>query len=361
MELEHLVLILTDACNFACSYCYAGRGAQRLDPSTLLRAIDLFRPYFARDCLVSFYGGEPLLEFGLIRTAVERLESSPRPDGQRIRFAVTTNGSLLDDEILAYLDRHGFAVTLSFDGLAQDLTRGQGTFAPLVSLIPRILARPSISLETNSVFSAETVGYLAGSVELLVRLGVPRFDLNLAHKPAWIPDADLRLEKEIGRVGEFLLSRYDDIGSVPWTYYAENDVRAVHYCSAGVDRMAVSAQGTIWGCAVFPRYLSEEYGPSGAQEYCFGDLDTFAKDSRTAYSRTITAYAALRMDRFSTPERPCSACDELESCWVCPLAAGLTSGEIGRIAASTCRRAMAFRAGKRRFLERLGDRARPGR
>jgi len=360
MVLEHLAFILTDACNFDCSYCYEGRGTQRLDPSTLIRAIDLFRPYFARECLVSFYGGEPLLAFDLIERAVEWLESSPRPNGQRVRFSITTNGSLLDEETLVYLERHGFSVTLSFDGLAQDLTRQKGTYDLLVSLIPRILARPAISLETNSVFSADTVGYLADSVELLVRLGVTRLDLNLAHTPAWTPAADLRLEEEIDRVGEFFLSRYDDIREVPWVYYGEDVVKAVHYCSAGVDRMAVSAQGTIWGCAVFPHYLPDKYGPAGNQEYCFGDLETFAKAPREAYSRKIGVYAALRMDRFSTPERPCSTCAELESCWICPLAAGLTTGEIGRIAASTCRRAGIFREGKRRFLERIQGRVRPG-
>jgi sulfatase maturation enzyme AslB (radical SAM superfamily) len=359
MELEHLAFILTDACNFDCSYCYEGRGTQRLDPSTLIRAIDLFRPYFARECLVSFYGGEPLLAFDLIERAVERLESSPQPNGHRVRFSITTNGSLLNEETLVYLERHGFSITLSFDGLAQDLTRQKGTYDLLVSLIPRILARPAISLETNSVFSADTVGYIADSVELLARLGVTRLDLNLAHTPSWTPDADLRLEEEIDRVGEFFLSRYDDVREVPWIYYSEDAIKAVHYCSAGVDRMAVSAQGTIWGCAVFPHYLTEKYGPSGCQDFCFGDLDAFAGDPREAYSRKIAAYAALRMDRFSTPERPCSTCAELESCWICPLAAGLTTGEIGRIAASTCRRAGIFREGKRRFLEGIQGRVRP--
>jgi hypothetical protein len=124
--------------------------------------------------------------------------------------------------------------------------------------------------------------------------------------------------------------------------------------------MAVSAQGTLWGCAIFPHYLREKYGVSGCQKYCFGDIDTFIKNPQRIYAKKIATYSELRMDRFSTPERSCLMCDELEQCWLCPLAASLITGEIGKIAAASCQRSRILGKGKRRFLERFDNRPQRG-
>ena len=360
MELESVSVIVTDQCNFECSYCYQKKGKERLDLPTLARTIDFFHPFFARECVLSFYGGEPLLAFDLIRRAVEHVKGLPTRHPHKIRFSLTTNGSLLSEEVLEFLAEHEFSLVLSFDGLAQDLSRKKGSFDPLASVIPRILAAPRISLETNSVFSSATVGYLSESVEYLVRLGVPKFDVNFAHAPPWTSAALLRLEEEIARVGDFFLSRYNDLRDVPWADFYQEMEKGVHHCPAGRDRMALSARGTLWGCVIFPHYLIEKYGAAGCQEYCFGDVESFIKNPRRIYDQTIAAYSDLRMDRFSTPDRSCLMCDEIEYCWICPLGAGLTTGKIGKIAAGSCQRARILRKGKRRFLEQLGDKTRRG-
>jgi sulfatase maturation enzyme AslB (radical SAM superfamily) len=358
MELESVCVILTDQCNFECSYCYQDRGNQRLDFPTLARTIDFFHPFFARECVVSFYGGEPLLAFDLIQRAVEHMDRLPTEHRRKIRFSLTTNGSLLNEEILGFLAEHEFSLVLSFDGLAQDVSRKKGSFDSLASVIPRILARPRISLETNSVFSSETVGYLSESVAYLVRLGLPKLDVNFAHKPPWTSAALLRLEDEITRVGDFFLSRYDNLRDVPWADFYQEMRKAVYHCPAGQDRMALSAQGTLWGCVVFPHCVTGKYGTAGCQEYCFGDVDSFIKNPRQIYAEKIAHYCILRMDRFSTPERSCLMCDEIEHCWICPLAAGLTSGEIGRISTESCQRARISRKVRRRFLDEFGQRPR---
>lgn len=360
MEIESVSIIVTDQCNYECSYCYQKKGEERLDLPTLARTIDFFHPFFARECVVSFYGGEPLLEFDLIRRAVEHVEGLPTRPPRNIRFSLTTNGSLLSEEILRFLAEHEFSLVLSFDGLAQDLSRKKGSFDPLASVIPRILAAPRISLETNSVFSSATVGYLSESVEYLVRLGVPKLDVNFAHAPPWTSADLLRLEEEIARVGEYFLSQYHDLRDIPWADFYQETKKAVYQCPAGRDRMALSAQGTLWGCAIFPHYLTEKYGAAGCQEYCFGDVDSFIKNPRRIYDQKIAAYSDLRMDRFSTPDRSCLMCDEIEQCWICPLGAGQMTGEIGKIAAGSCQRARIRREGKRRFLEQFGDKTRRG-
>ena len=357
MELESFGVILTDRCNFRCSYCYQEKRNGSLNFPTLARTIDFFHPFFAQECILSFYGGEPLLVFDLIQRAVKHVDGLPTEQRRKIRFSLTTNGSLLNEKTLEFLAEHEFSLVLSFDGLAQDFTRKKGSFDSLLPVIARILSSPRISLETNSVFTSETVGYLSKSVEFLVQLGIPKLDVNFAHRPPWNAAALFRLEEEIARVGEFFIARYDDARDIPWVDFDQELRKSVYHCPAGLDRMALSAQGTLWGCVVFPHYRRGKHGAAGCPGFSFGDVDSFIKNPRQIYAQKIALYSELRMDRFSTPERACLMCDELEHCWLCPLAAGLTSGEIGKIPAESCRRARILRKGKRRFLDEFDRRA----
>ena len=124
--------------------------------------------------------------------------------------------------------------------------------------------------------------------------------------------------------------------------------------------MALSAQGTLWGCVIFPHYLREKYGDSGCQKYCFGDIDSFIKNPQQIYAEKIAIYAELRMDRFSTPERSCVTCEEAGTMLGLSPGRGLTSGEIGKIPAASCARAKILRQEKRRFLEAFNNRTTAG-
>jgi len=215
------------------------------------------------------------------------------------------------------------------------------------------LARPRISFETNSVFSSETIGYLSESVQSIIRLGVHKLDINFAHKPPWTASSLNCLKKEIAKVGEYFLSRYEKLTDIPWSSFYEELDRAVYHCPAGLNQMALSAQGTLWGCSLFPHYFVEKNATADYQEYCFGDVDSFIRDPQRIYGQKIVNYSALRMDRFSTPDRSCLICEEIERCWICPLAAALTTGEIGSIPAWSCQGAKILRKEKRCFLDRF--------
>jgi sulfatase maturation enzyme AslB (radical SAM superfamily) len=256
---------------------------------------------------------------------------------QRIRYSLTTNGSLLTENTLEFLDKYGFFVTLSFDGLAQDISRKKGTFDFLVSLIPRILARPGISLETNSVFSSETVSYLAESIEFIIRMGIRKVGVNLAHKPQWDSRSLLRFEKEVGLLRKDFACRFKDVKDVPWVDLCKELEEGVHGCPAGVDQMALSAQGTLWGCPVFPYYFADKSKSKDFRKYCFGHVDSFVKNPHETYTQKMANYSGLRMDCYETPERPCVMCPEIEHCSICPLGAALATDEIGHIPAWTCR------------------------
>jgi len=139
LRLRTLVLMLTTSCNLACRYCYEGReegcappgdGKERpgavaggeapreMSRESLRRGVAYLLDHAGanRKVSVTFFGGEPLLRFPLIRTAVGEARRMARERGKEISFSITTNGTLLTREIAGFLKENGVSVCLSIDG-----------------------------------------------------------------------------------------------------------------------------------------------------------------------------------------------------------------------------------------------------
>lgn len=117
--------MVTNRCNLACLYCYAaahGRGVHMTE-EVASEALELLDRAPGRT-LVELAGGEPLLNFDLIRFLLKKY-------GGRYRFALQTNGLLLDAPKLNFLAEHGVGLGLSLDGppRVNDLSRGRGPTA----------------------------------------------------------------------------------------------------------------------------------------------------------------------------------------------------------------------------------------
>ncbi len=122
--LNHLVLQVTQNCNLRCSYCpyTENDGSNRLHDvrniswQTAKKAVDFLHMHSV-DALhinIGFYGGEPLINFPIIKKTIEYAKK--RFAGKDISFALTTNAVLLSDEILSYFDDNNVYMTVSLDG-----------------------------------------------------------------------------------------------------------------------------------------------------------------------------------------------------------------------------------------------------
>lgn len=122
-KLGSIILQLTQNCNLRCKYCiYSGsyinrvHSNKRMNEETALKALDLLinKSIDASILYVGFYGGEPLLEFELIKKCVEYLKENAI--GKSLKFNITTNATLLSPEIIEFLYKNKFNITISLDG-----------------------------------------------------------------------------------------------------------------------------------------------------------------------------------------------------------------------------------------------------
>lgn len=152
-----LILGITERCNLQCQYCcYSGNfeGLRTHSSKTMTREIAekaisryLESEQASEKALIVFYGGEPLLEPRLLKECVFFAEKRAAELGRTVRFSLTTNGTLLDDEMVDFLVEHTFLVVVSIDGPKEMNDRyrvfpdGKGSFDTVVGNLRRFARR----------------------------------------------------------------------------------------------------------------------------------------------------------------------------------------------------------------------------
>ncbi len=121
---NQMILQVTQNCNLRCGYCpYAWNGHmershsnKRMSWDIAKKALDFFieNSYEADEMSLSFYGGEPLLDFALIKQCIEYMAA--RVASKRLTFHMTTNGTLINREFLDFMSKYDFGIYISLDG-----------------------------------------------------------------------------------------------------------------------------------------------------------------------------------------------------------------------------------------------------
>lgn len=206
-DLQHLVLTVTERCNLRCRYCIHGadldwvrsHGEARMTPEVALAAVAYFldRAEPVTDPVISFYGGEALLEFDLIATVVKAARGHPR--GAAVRFAIDSNGVLLDDRAIELAVRERMYLQISLDGPASEHDRhrvdagGGPTHERIEAGLDRLLERdpsaagrltfmvtlaPPVDLAAVARYFAEFPPFHRRGIDRAPRLRVSQADLR---------------------------------------------------------------------------------------------------------------------------------------------------------------------------------------
>lgn len=285
IPLSTLVLNVNTGCNLACTYCYKedlttpARGAKMTFETARASIELLLRQAEARDRVnVVFFGGEPLTNMALIRQVVDHAEARCASLGKRVDFALTTNATLLTEEMVDWFDAHRFGLTVSMDGprAAHDANRrtvgGQGTYDLVARKVRMLLGR----------YRARPVGVRVtlsrGVTDVLAIHDHLRNDLGFAEVgfgPATSgPIAVFNLDapalrqvfedmKELGRRYVEAACRGENIGFSNMhqllTDIAQGTRKAVP-CGAGLQMLAVDRAGDLHLCHRFVGSDQPTYG-----------------------------------------------------------------------------------------------------
>lgn len=174
MPITYAVLFLTEDCNLRCPYCYAPKGPRRLDVQVGRDVVDfmLAAPAKVKSVTICLFGGEPLLEFDTVRELVDYGERRSQEAGKRLKFGMTTNGTLISDEVADFMAAHKLTANLSIDGGPESHNRnrktvdGRGSFDLVDAALKRLAAR-KFRHNVRLTYTAATVDRLFDNVQYL--------------------------------------------------------------------------------------------------------------------------------------------------------------------------------------------------
>jgi uncharacterized protein len=172
-KIEKITLQLTQNCNLRCKYCvYSNSKTSRqrshtrkkMSLETAKKSIDFLWNHSvdSRRVNVGFYGGEPLLEFEMMQKIVEY--SKRQFIGKELSFSITTNGTLLNDEIIHYFEDFDIPIIISLDGIKEVhnknriFSNGKGTYDAIITNIQRIkqiAPKLAKNMQVNMVINPE--------------------------------------------------------------------------------------------------------------------------------------------------------------------------------------------------------------
>ncbi len=305
--IKALCLHVAHTCNLNCSYCFASQGKYHGDRALMSfevgkRALDFLIENSGkrRNLEVDFFGGEPLMNWDVVKQLVEYARSVEKEHNKNFRFTLTTNGMLIDEDVIAFANKEMSNVVLSLDGRKEinDLKRvdyaGNGSYDKIVPKFKQLVesrggqgyymrgtfthANPDF---TKDVFHMADLGFTELSMEPVVSssddpAALTKEDLEIVKEQYEILAKEMIQRKKEGR--GFTFYHYMlDLTEGPCVY------KRISGCGSGTEYMAVTPWGDLYPCHQFV----------GDEAYKLGDIwngvtnDALREDFRScnAYSR----------------------------------------------------------------------------
>lgn len=265
--LHGIELMVCQCCNLACKYCYALEGEYQnpgwMSTDTGKKAIDfLFEHAKSNSVSISFFGGEPLLNMLLIAELVEYAETLALIHDKTVSFAVTTNGTLINEEVAEFLRNHRFYISLSIDGtkMEHDICRvdkhGCGSYENSIKSI-ELLEDSQITLRATS--TPQNCNYVEIS-DALFQLRKTDFFIGEAMN-CFCTDEDLgKVEKAYNDLITYFFKSLQagEIAKCRCNLLIYQNLKKIaHFkkrccsCSSLIGTIAVDIQGNIYPCHRF--------------------------------------------------------------------------------------------------------------
>ena len=273
--IKALCLHVAHTCNLNCSYCFASQGNFHGERAVMpldvgKRALEfLIENSGTRHNLeVDFFGGEPLMNFDMIKELVAYARSREKETGKKFRFTLTTNGILIDQDVIDFANKEMSNVVLSLDGRKEihdkyrvDLA-GNGSWEKIVPKFQKLVeARGGKNYYMRGTFTHNNPDFLEDIKEML-RLGFRELSMEPVvcspDDPAALNEEDVKIVlKQYEMLGELMQKKRRE--GDPFTFYhymidlkgGPCIYKRVSGCGSGTEYMAVTPWGDLYPCHQF--------------------------------------------------------------------------------------------------------------
>ncbi len=270
-----LCLHVAHTCNLNCSYCFASQGKFHGERALLpfevgQRALDFLMDHSGtrRNLEVDFFGGEPLMNWDVVKRLVAYARSVEKERGKNFRFTLTTNGMLIDEDVIQFANREMHNVVLSLDGRREVHDRfrvdyqGQGSFDQIVPKFQKLVqARGNRNYYMRGTFTHWNPDFLQ-DIEAMLDLGFTELSMEpvvcAPEDPAALTEEDKGIVMEqYEKLAQKMLERKK--AGKPFTFYhymidLESGpciYKRISGCGSGTEYMAVTPWGDLYPCHQF--------------------------------------------------------------------------------------------------------------
>lgn len=270
-----LCLHIAHTCNLNCSYCFASQGKYHGDRAVMSyevgkRALDfLIENSGTRHNLeVDFFGGEPLMNFQVVKDLVAYARSIEKEKGKNFRFTLTTNGVLVDDDVIDFANRECSNVVLSLDGRKEVHDRyrvdyaGNGSWEKIVPKFQKFVeARGGKEYYMRGTFTHANPDFL-NDIKQMLDLGFNELSMEpvvcAKDDPSALTEEDMEIVmKQYEELASLMLER--DKEGRPFTFYhymidltgGPCIYKRISGCGSGTEYMAVTPWGDLYPCHQF--------------------------------------------------------------------------------------------------------------
>ena len=270
-----LCIHIAHTCNLNCEYCFASQGKYHgdralMDIETGKRALDFLveNSGTRKNLEVDFFGGEPLMNFDVIKEMVKYARSIEKEKGKNFRFTLTTNGMLIDDDVIEFSNKEMSNVVLSLDGRKEVHDRyrvdyaGNGSYDKIVPKFKKLVdARGNKNYYMRGTFTHQNPDFL-NDIKTMLDLGFT----ELSMEPVVCESGDkneLTLEdlpivmEQYEKLAELMLQKEKE--GKPFTFYhymvdltgGPCIYKRISGCGSGTEYMAVTPWGDLYPCHQF--------------------------------------------------------------------------------------------------------------
>ncbi len=278
--IKAMCLHVSHDCNLRCKYCFAetgdfGTGRKLMTPETGRKAIDFLIEHSAgrQNLELDFFGGEPLMAWDTVTSTVDYARSVEKEHGKNFRFTITTNGMLLDDGKIEYINREMSNCVLSLDGRKEvnDNIRitpnNKGSYDIIVPKFKKLVEGRTNPGRTDYYVRGTFTKFNLDFVEDVLHiasLGFPQLSVEPVTAPEdmdyAITEKDLPIIfKGYDRLYDIMASEVEKTGRKPFNFFhfmidlqqGPCAIKRLRGCGCGNEYVAVTPDGDIYPCHQF--------------------------------------------------------------------------------------------------------------